>query len=155
MLCPVTQSNWGNLTVALCDIFKDVLAAFAAALSVLPHISPVAATWAHCDKCIFVLYFVCFIISRTIYKSIFKIANIVVSEWWSLQTYPYHIGFRGRIKSVFGRKKKQNPVVQSDAEALGCGPRETMWVNWPISSLESSMHSFLLVQGPPGVSLSI
>lgn len=56
MLCPVTQSNWGGLTVAPCDICKDTLAAFAAALSVLSHISPVAATWAHCDKGIFVLY---------------------------------------------------------------------------------------------------
>lgn len=37
MLCPVTHSNWGNLTVALCDIFKDVLAAFAAALCPFPH----------------------------------------------------------------------------------------------------------------------
>lgn len=39
MLCAVTRSNLGNLTVALCDIFKDVLAAFAAALSLsLPAI---------------------------------------------------------------------------------------------------------------------
>lgn len=33
MLCAVTRSSRGHLTVALCDIFKDVLAAFAAALS--------------------------------------------------------------------------------------------------------------------------
>lgn len=59
-----------------------------------------------CDKRICVTF--CLLHSfQTIYKSIFKIANIVVSEWWSLQTYPYHIGFRGRIKSVFGRKKQK------------------------------------------------
>lgn len=78
----------------------------------LPGQSCCHSMWVNCDKLSSVLYFVCFIVSRTIYKYIFSIANIVVSEWWPLQPYPYHIGFRDGTKSVLEIKKlKYNPVI--------------------------------------------
>lgn len=57
MLCPVTQSNWGNPLHYVTYLRTYLLHLQQPSLFVLPHDSAVAATWVSCDKCIFVLYF--------------------------------------------------------------------------------------------------
>lgn len=82
----------------------------------------------------------CLIVSRIIYRYIFKIANIVVGEWWPLQPFPYHIGFRDGIKSVIEREKTVQPCALGWCWGLG------LWA-WDacVSSVPTSWvtHAFL------------
>lgn len=107
----------------------------------LPGQSCCCSLWVNRDTLSSLFYFVCFIVSRTIYKYIFSIANIVVSEWWPLQPYPYHIGFRDGTKSVLGRKKKIEWNFKfCDLEGCaGCRSDRLLWIR----------HTLLIVPMSP------
>lgn len=120
----------------------------------LPGQSCCCSLWVNRDTLSSLFYFVCFIVSRTIYKYIFSIANIVVSEWWPLQPYPYHIGFRDGTKSVLGRKKKiEGNFKFCDLEGCaGCRPATAVGVKWP-SPLDQTYtpHCAHVPGGPPSL----
>lgn len=91
--------------------------------------------------------FVCFIISRTIYKYIFKIATIVVSGDYSKLIPTILVSGVGLRVCIWKKKTKQNETLWfrlMQRPYFGCGPGTTMWVNcWPHLILWIK-HAFLL-----------